>query len=123
MEKEVLEERLYWIKSLLETMNSGNFETLRDTALKTVDRIIFDKDKIVSNSFLPPQANTGVGEEKLRNQQQRQTFDMQIMKKFEYLREMDATKEDLIKFGEEGWELVSVVNKMSSLFYFFKRVL
>lgn len=45
------------------------------------------------------------------------------MKKFEYIREMDATKEDLIKFGEEGWELVSVVNKMSSLFYFFKRVL
>lgn len=37
---------------------------------------IYQQFNPVYNSFLPLQANIGVNEEKLRNQQQRQTFDM-----------------------------------------------
>lgn len=42
--------------------------------------------------------------------------------KWEYKVEMELCERDLNLFGQSGWELVSVINKSSNLFYFKKPV-
>jgi hypothetical protein len=44
------------------------------------------------------------------------------MKRWEYLKRWDSNATELNRFGETGWELISVImDKTNSLVYIFKR--
>lgn len=43
------------------------------------------------------------------------------MKRWEYLKEKNLLLKDLDKFGNEGWELITIHQIGNTVFYYFKR--